>query len=68
MQKLPIMMMHAVFGSAIIIRKRVMTQFFPPRWKKFWNEWEVRGMVLISLTTQVLLVILGNRRKHSAGI
>ncbi|KAL7264625.1 hypothetical protein ACSBR1_002563 [Camellia fascicularis] len=45
-----------------------MTQFFPPRWKKFWNEWEVRGMVLISLTTQVLLVILGNRRKHSAGI
>ncbi|GMP49084.1 hypothetical protein CsSME_00016190 [Camellia sinensis var. sinensis] len=68
MQKLPIMMMHAVFGSAIIIRKRVMTQFFPPRWKKFWNEWEVRGMVLISLTTQVLLVILGNRRKHTAGI
>ncbi|GMP49628.1 hypothetical protein CsSME_00016554 [Camellia sinensis var. sinensis] len=45
-----------------------MTQFFPPRWKKFWNEWEVRGMVLISLTTQVLLVILGNRRKHTAGI
>ncbi|KAL7247638.1 hypothetical protein ACSBR2_002533 [Camellia fascicularis] len=62
------MMMHAVFGSAIIIRKRVMMQLFPPRWKKFWNEWEVRGMVLISLTTQVLLAILGNRRKYSAAI
>ncbi|KAI8015171.1 hypothetical protein LOK49_LG05G01136 [Camellia lanceoleosa] len=45
-----------------------MMQLFPPRWKKFWNEWEVRGMVLISLTIQVLLVILGNRRKYSAGI
>ncbi|KAL7264607.1 hypothetical protein ACSBR1_002546 [Camellia fascicularis] len=45
-----------------------MRQLFPARWRKFWNEWELRGMALISLTTQLLLIILGNRQKYSARI
>ncbi|CAL5334284.1 unnamed protein product [Camellia sinensis] len=39
----------------------------PPNLRKLWKEWELRGMILLSLTTQIVLVILGNRRKYIAG-
>ncbi|CAK7324218.1 unnamed protein product [Dovyalis caffra] len=32
--------------------------------KKLWNEWELQTMVLLSLTLQILLILLGNRRKY----
>lgn len=61
-------MMHAVVGSAIIISSRRMIETVLPTWRKFWKEWELRGLVLLSLTTQVLLVVLGNRRKYNGEI
>ncbi|XP_028062414.1 uncharacterized protein LOC114265780 [Camellia sinensis] len=39
----------------------------PPNLRKLWKEWEFRGMILLSLTTQIVFVILGNRRKYIAG-
>ncbi|KAF7811675.1 DUF594 family protein [Senna tora] len=33
---------------------------------KLWNEWELRIMVLVSLFLQIVLILLGNRRKHTA--
>ncbi|KAK1553567.1 hypothetical protein Q3G72_000498 [Acer saccharum] len=37
-----------------------------PSWlMKLWKEWDLRVMVLFSLTLQILLTFLGNRRKYS---
>ncbi|KAK3220399.1 hypothetical protein Dsin_014369 [Dipteronia sinensis] len=37
-----------------------------PSWvRKLWKELDLRVMVLFSLTLQVLLILLGNRRKYS---
>lgn len=33
-------------------------------WRKIWKEWELRGLVILSLTCQVILIILGKRRKY----
>ncbi|CAL5387131.1 unnamed protein product [Camellia sinensis] len=35
--------------------------------EEMWKEWELRGMILLSLTTQIVLVLLGNRRKYVSG-
>ncbi|KAK7835479.1 hypothetical protein CFP56_023500 [Quercus suber] len=39
----------------------------PPSWRNMWTEWELRGLIILSLATQIILVILGNRRKYIAG-
>ncbi|XP_043703001.1 uncharacterized protein LOC122653124 [Telopea speciosissima] len=35
--------------------------------EKFWEEWELRAMVLLSLILQVILILLGKRRKYVSG-
>ncbi|XWS20038.1 hypothetical protein CRYUN_Cryun31cG0067100 [Craigia yunnanensis] len=30
-----------------------------------WKEWQLRGLVLLSLTFQTILIVVGNRRKYS---
>ncbi|XP_030961382.1 uncharacterized protein LOC115982803 [Quercus lobata] len=64
------MMRHAVVGSMILVKKRMMTEawMIPQSWRELWQEWELRGMIILSLTIQIVLVILGNRRKYIAGI
>ncbi|OMP07613.1 hypothetical protein COLO4_07185 [Corchorus olitorius] len=43
-----------------------MSQNLFPRWlTKLWDSWDVRLMVLSSLTVQVILLFLGSRRKYS---
>ncbi|CAL5386999.1 unnamed protein product [Camellia sinensis] len=61
------MLLQAVVGSMIIMNKRGTMETIPPNLRKLWKEWELRGMILLSLTTQIVLVILGNRRKYIAG-
>ena len=56
----------SVVGSMVFIKKRQMMEVFRQSWRKVWNEWELRGMILLSLTAQIVLVILGNRRKYIA--
>lgn len=38
----------------------------PSSLMKLWNKWELRVMVLLSLSLQILLILLGNRRKYTA--
>ena len=40
----------------------------PSSWRKLWKEWELRGLILASLTTQIILVFMGNRKKNDGGI
>ncbi|KAL5755614.1 hypothetical protein ACOSQ2_020360 [Xanthoceras sorbifolium] len=40
-------------------------EIFPERLKKLWNVWEIRGFVLISLSLQIILIMLGSRRKNN---
>ncbi|KAH0985157.1 hypothetical protein GBA52_012334 [Prunus armeniaca] len=40
-------------------------QLIPESLRKLWNEWELRGMVLASLALQIILILIGNWRKHS---
>ncbi|KAL5757381.1 hypothetical protein ACOSP7_019992 [Xanthoceras sorbifolium] len=43
-------------------------QLFPEKIIKFWNGWEVRVLVLLSLLLQIILTFFGARRKHTARI
>jgi hypothetical protein len=40
---------------------------FPEGVRKLWNDWELRVMVLISFTLQILLIFVGSRRKYRPG-
>ncbi|KAL3726180.1 hypothetical protein ACJRO7_031124 [Eucalyptus globulus] len=37
---------------------------FSSRFRELWEEWELRGVVFLSLTLQILLICMGNRRKY----
>lgn len=41
-----------------------MMEIFPDSWMKLWNEWEMRTLVLVSLSMQIMLISLGKQRKH----
>ncbi|KAA8541635.1 hypothetical protein F0562_022787 [Nyssa sinensis] len=43
-----------------------MMEIFPESVMKLWNQWELRGMVFLSLCLQIVLIICGNRRKYTA--
>jgi hypothetical protein len=38
---------------------------FPEGVRKLWDDWELRILVLISLCLQILLIMMGNRRKYN---
>ncbi|KAI4312822.1 hypothetical protein MLD38_037613 [Melastoma candidum] len=57
----------AALGGGIVSRRRTAEEASRSGFKEIWNEWELRGMVFISLSIQVFLIFIGNRRKHSAG-
>ncbi|OMO98936.1 hypothetical protein COLO4_13592 [Corchorus olitorius] len=40
----------------------------PPELRKIWKDWELRGLILFSLFMQLLLVLLGNRRRYIPGL
>uniref|UniRef100_A0A5B7BVN3 DUF4220 domain-containing protein n=1 Tax=Davidia involucrata TaxID=16924 RepID=A0A5B7BVN3_DAVIN len=43
-------------------------QIFPKKLTTLWNRWELRAMVLLSLSLQIILIGLGNRRKYNTRI
>lgn len=45
--------------------QRAVREVVPPKLRKLWKDWDIRVAVLLSLTLQILLIILGPRRKHS---
>ncbi|XP_075665029.1 uncharacterized protein LOC142634621 [Castanea sativa] len=42
-------------------------QIFPVVLRRFWNEWEIQALVLISFIIQIILTVMGNRRKYLTG-
>ncbi|KAK2654407.1 hypothetical protein Ddye_014263 [Dipteronia dyeriana] len=40
-------------------------KLFSPSLGKLWSEWNLRVTVLLSLNLQIVLMVLGNRRKHN---
>lgn len=45
--------------------QRAVREVVPPKLRKLWKDWDIRVAVLLSLTLQILLIILGSRRKHN---
>ncbi|KAK7835462.1 hypothetical protein CFP56_023485 [Quercus suber] len=42
-------------------------EVIPPSWMNMWTEWQLRVLVLFSLSAQIILVVLGKRRKRVSG-
>ncbi|KAL1180578.1 hypothetical protein V6Z11_A03G242200 [Gossypium hirsutum] len=49
------------------IKDSVLKRVFSEIVKKFWNKWELRSMVMLSLFLQFLLVYFGRKRKKYTG-
>ena len=47
---------------------RRLVQLVPDPMRNFWNKCELRGLVLISLASQIVLTILGNRKRFTPNI
>ncbi|KAG2698124.1 hypothetical protein I3760_07G135200 [Carya illinoinensis] len=60
-------MLLTILSGWLFVEKRRIVQVFPEPVRKLWNDWELRIMVLISLTLQMLLIVMGNRRKYNPG-
>ncbi|KAH0982349.1 hypothetical protein GBA52_009526 [Prunus armeniaca] len=58
-------MFLTVVSGLIFTEKRMAMQIFPESVRKIWNKWELRAMVLISLSLQAILILIGSWRKHS---
>lgn len=55
-----------VVSSLILLNKRRTAEIIP-NLKHLQEEWEVRALLLLSLILQLVLIILGNRRKYNRG-
>ncbi|KAM5579696.1 hypothetical protein ABKV19_009466 [Rosa sericea] len=58
-------MLITILSSVLFTNKRKAMQLFPESVRTLWNVWELRAMVLFSLGLQSILILIGNRRKHS---
>ncbi|XP_056159018.1 uncharacterized protein LOC115691551 [Syzygium oleosum] len=54
----------AALSSGVIMKKMKVMQVFSSRFKELWEEWELRGVIFLSLTLQILLICMGSRRKY----
>uniref|UniRef100_A0A7N2MWC8 DUF4220 domain-containing protein n=1 Tax=Quercus lobata TaxID=97700 RepID=A0A7N2MWC8_QUELO len=50
----------------MFVKKRRMVEVIPPKLRNLWTEWQLRVLILLSLTSQIVLVLLGKRRKYNA--
>ncbi|EXB23820.1 hypothetical protein L484_009581 [Morus notabilis] len=59
-------MSRLIITGVLLTKKRNTMQIFPEKARELWNECELRALVLTSLVLQLILILIGNRRKHSA--
>ncbi|XP_059595403.1 uncharacterized protein LOC100251477 [Vitis vinifera] len=52
-------------SSMIFMEKRSVIQVIPESVRKLWNEWELRVMVLLSVSLQIVLILFSKRRKYT---
>nr|XP_048329723.1 uncharacterized protein LOC107435107 [Ziziphus jujuba var. spinosa] len=57
--------MNSFVGNLVYVKVRRVRELFPPGLRKLWKNWEMRAMVLTSLSLQIILNFLGSRRKHT---
>ncbi|KAH9700612.1 hypothetical protein KPL71_024738 [Citrus sinensis] len=43
-------------------------EVIPPRFRKLWKDWDLRVTVLLSLIFQIILIVLGHRRRFDSKI
>ncbi|XP_030944834.1 uncharacterized protein LOC115969355 [Quercus lobata] len=55
-----------VSNMMMFVKKRRMVEVIPPKLRNLWTEWQLRVLILLSLTSQIVLVLLGKRRKYNA--
>ena len=55
-----------VFNSWAVLESRRLVQVIPELVRKIWNNWEIRVLVLVSLTLQLCLLHFGCRRRYNA--
>ncbi|KAL4351253.1 hypothetical protein GQ457_06G020240 [Hibiscus cannabinus] len=60
-------MIPTVLSGLVLMKKRRVMEVFPPSLRKLWKELELRAMAIISLLIQILLIVLGKRRRHIPG-
>ncbi|KAL2543174.1 Protein of unknown function (DUF594) [Abeliophyllum distichum] len=58
------MILSTVSSALIFVEKRRLMEVIPDSVIEFLTKWEVRVLILFSLTLQILLIALGNRRKY----
>ncbi|KAF4399348.1 hypothetical protein G4B88_022431 [Cannabis sativa] len=61
-------MIPSCFGSLMYVKGRKVMELFPGSLRELWKDWELRVMVLVSLSLQIILIFFGNRRKYSSKI
>ncbi|KAL0012703.1 hypothetical protein SO802_007811 [Lithocarpus litseifolius] len=49
----------------VFLETRRLTPLFPEHVRKLWTDWELRVLVLVSLTLQLSLLHFGSRRRYS---
>ncbi|TKY63420.1 hypothetical protein E2542_SST13292 [Spatholobus suberectus] len=47
---------------------RRLAQIIPDHVQEWWDKWELRGLILLSLASQIILTLLGNRTKYKPNI
>nr|POF15959.1 hypothetical protein CFP56_42781 [Quercus suber] len=58
-------MLLTILSAWLFVEKRRLAEVFPKQVRKLWDLWELRILVLISLTLQISLIVLGSRRKYN---
>ncbi|XP_002510230.3 uncharacterized protein LOC8278883 [Ricinus communis] len=61
-------MTPAVVTSLIYIKARKAIEIFSPTIRKLWKDWELRILVLLSLSLQIILIFFGKRRKYMSKV
>ncbi|KAK7304524.1 hypothetical protein VNO77_42405 [Canavalia gladiata] len=52
----------------LLPRHRRLVQLIPDPVQEWWDKWELRGLILLSLVSQTILTLLGNRTKYKPNI
>lgn len=55
----------AITGLVLTTKRNTM-QIFPEKARELWNQYELRALVLTSLVLQIILILIGTRRKISS--
>ncbi|KNA02616.1 hypothetical protein SOVF_217000, partial [Spinacia oleracea] len=59
------MLRSVMTGMLVTMERRGLAEIFPERISKFWKNWQLRVLVVVSLLMQVALILFSKLRKHN---